>query len=219
MEHESNRNRLWQRIAFTGLIACLLGLVLTGAETVPLPDSVSPCLPCHNGGAGGQIGEWLASPYSESAGGRGCIDCHEGDCSGNGVAPTRSGIRKNLDRVRLREALLLRVTASRSGETVDVEVAVANVGAGHLLPSSSGERNLILEVAARDRQQELMPWPAGTSHLQLSPFATDISRYRFASQDSGMIHVSARLVLASRENGPLEIANTTTICLASGESP
>lgn len=188
------------------------------ARHLSLPDSVRPCLPCHNRDAGGQIGEWLASPYSETEGGRGCIDCHGRECSGNGGFPAHASHHEDVDMESLREALCLRVTASCSGEAVDVEVAVTNAGVGHLLPSVSGGRNLILEVAARDSQQELLPWPAGSSHLQLAPFATAVSRYRFTSKREGMIHVSAQLVLEPEEGPPLDIAHATTVCLASGES-
>jgi len=201
---------MWRRIAIAGLPAFLLCLILTAAGRSPLPDTVEPCRPCHGRGAGGQVGEWLASPYSESEGGRGCTDCHEGRCSGNG------GPRERVDLVSIREAVLLKITATCAGEAVNVEVAVSNVGVGHLLPSAAGGRDLVLSVDARDHTQELAPWPAGSSQLQLPPFSTEVSRYRFASPHSGPVHVSARLTIGQADERVLKIAEATTVCSTTG---
>jgi hypothetical protein len=219
MKQQASRTRITRRVAPAALIALLIGLVLTGADSFPLPGSVSSCLPCHDRGVGGQVGEWLASPYSEAEGGRGCTDCHGERCSGNGEAGASVDRSVGADLLRLREALLLRITAHCSGETVDVEVAVSNVGAGHMLPSPSGGRKMILEVAARDRLQALQSWPAGSSHLQLPPYATELSRYRFVSAHYGPVHVSARLMLEPTGLRQIEITNTSTVCISSGEQP
>ena len=78
-------------------------------------------VPCHNRGVSNQVAEWLASPYSEARGGRGCTDCHDRYCSGNGEDPENA-----------------------------VEVAISNVGVGHDLPTGPSERTLVLEVSVHD---------------------------------------------------------------------
>lgn len=165
-------------------------------------------MPCHNRAGGDQVGEWLASPYSEKVGGRGCTDCHGGECPDG---------REAADLPSLRKAVRLSITAGCSGGGVNIEVAVSNVGAGHLLPSGSGKRNLMLEVTANDGDRSSLPWRIGLRHLQLPPFSTDISRYRFASPYGGPVHISARLALISSNSRPLEIAETVTVCGAIGE--
>jgi hypothetical protein len=210
MKQEVTRKPMWGRIAIAALSSFLLCLVLTASGSPPLPDSVKPCRPCHGRSAGGQVGEWLASPYSESEGGRGCTHCHAGRCSGNG------GPRERVDLESLRDALLLKITASCAGEAVNVEVAVSNVGVGHLLPSAAGGRDLVLSVDARDHTQELAPWPAGSSRLQLPPFSTEVSRYRFISPHSGPVEVSARLTLEQVNESILKVAEATTVCSATG---
>jgi hypothetical protein len=199
------------RIAIAALPSFLLCLILTAAGSSPLPDSVKPCRPCHGRGGSGQVAEWLVSPYSEAEGGRGCADCHDERCSGNG------GPREQVDLASIREAVLLKITASCAGAAVDVEVAVSNVGVGHLLPSSAGERDLVLSVGAKDHERELAPWPAGSSRLQLPPFSTEVSRYRFISPHSGPVHVSARLTLGQADERILEVAEATTVCSTTGE--
>jgi hypothetical protein len=171
---------------------------------------VRPCLPCHNRAGSDQVGEWLASPYSEKIGGRGCIDCHGGECPDGRDAADLPGLQK---------AVRLSVTAGCSGGAVRIEVAVSNVGAGHLLPSSSGERSLMLEVTASDGGRSSLPWRIGSRHLQLPPFSTDISRYSFVSPRGGPVQVSARLVLVQAAGSPLEITNTAAVCKSSGEEP
>jgi hypothetical protein len=169
---------------------------------------VRPCTPCHNRTGRDQVGEWLASPYSEKIGGRGCIDCHGGECPDD---------REGVDLTSLRKAVRLSVTAGCSGEAVNIEVAVSNVGVGHLLPSISGERTLMLEVSASDGDRTSLPWRIGSRHLQLPPYATDISRYSFVSPRGGPVHVSARLTLLARSSRPMEIVQTAAVCSSIGE--
>ena len=64
------------RAAVTAALVAFLSLILATAGPTPVPDSVRPCTPCHNRAGSDQVGEWLASPYSEKIGGRGCTDCH-----------------------------------------------------------------------------------------------------------------------------------------------
>jgi hypothetical protein len=114
----------------------------------------------------------------------------------------------------LREAVRLSASAICSVDAVSVEVAISNVGVGHLLPTGAGERTLNLEVAARDREHASSLWQAGQRQLRLPPFATSVSRYRFVSLHEGPIHVSARLIL---EPGSLELAEAASACSAIGE--
>jgi hypothetical protein len=112
----------------------------------------------------------------------------------------------------LREAVRLSVTAICSGQVVTVEVAVSNVGVGHVLPSGPGQPALMLEIGAEDRNRAPLSWRAGSTQLQLHPFATDVSRYRFLAPEGGPVQVTARLVLAPSTGPAVEIASTKTIC-------
>jgi hypothetical protein len=201
--------------------AALFFLLLnpSGEATSSLPDSVIPCQPCHGQAGRGQIGEWLTSPFGENEGGRGCTDCHGRRCSGNSDSRFLAARRAIPDLQRLREALLLRISASCSGRAVGAEVAVSNVGAGHGLPSAAGGRTLVLEVDARNGDRSLPPWPVGATRLRLPPYATEVSRYRFVSPRGGPVHISARLLLAPAQRPPLEITNAATTCLSTGERP
>jgi len=136
----------------------LAGLSSGGAGPSYLPDSVTPCLPCHNRGDADQVAEWRASPYSEAEGGRGCTHCHGRYCSGSEVPRTRAADPVPADTPGPIEAARLTVRATCTGEEVTAEVAVSNVGVGHLLPTGSPERTLVLEVAAHDRNEAPLPF-------------------------------------------------------------
>jgi len=169
------------------------------------PDSVAPCVPCHSRPGNDQVGEWLASPYSQAEGGRGCVDCHGSRCSGSrGGEATSAGTAGRLT-----------VTAVCSEDAVEAEVVVANLGAGHDLPSASPDRILLLEVSARREDGlSLSNLGAQRSRIQLTrlaPFETDVSRHRFVSAGRHSAHITARLVL-SRSGILSEIASTTTRC-------
>ena len=222
----------------------LLGPGLATVSLPSLPDSVLPCVPCHNRKDSDQVREWLASPYSQTEGGRGCPDCHAPRCSGNGDA----GARKGTVTAPLRSpatAERLTVTAVCSSNGVDAEVVVTNLGSGHDLPTGPAGRTLVLEVTARThdglplilRARSGLPVlavgstvtprrifvkdPAGRSsetyRSRLAPFETDVSRYRFVSPGRGSARVTARLVLFPVAGTPLEIASAESVCNPSSE--
>jgi hypothetical protein len=202
-------------------------------------------MPCHNRQESNQVAEWLASPYSESAGGLGCTGCHAGRCSGQTSARDLPEAPTTVEALRPVEAARVTIRAICSDDGVHAEVAVSNVGVGHLLPSASRERTLLLEVTAQDQNQEPLPewdrdrtagagWAMAGAMTRLSaeqalpgssvtiqqrllPFATDVSRHRFAAPESGPVWVSARLVLMSDGGSPLEIATRSTMCQPPGE--
>jgi hypothetical protein len=222
--------------ALSAAFLLLAGLSPGGSVRPSLPDSVIPCVPCHDHGERDQVAEWLDSPYSETEGGRGCTDCHATYCSGSETPPDLAAAEplRSIEAARL----MLRVTCT--AEEVTAEVAVSNVGAGHLLPTGSTKRNLLLEVAAHDRNEAPLPrWndpdpaavkrataspsaraPANgtlpgaavTVRPRLLPFATDVSRYRFVAPEAGPVRVTARLVLVPVTGSASEIANVTTEC-------
>jgi hypothetical protein len=204
------------------LAAAVLVLIGSGSASTPstaLPESVGRCVPCHRSGEMDQLGEWLASPYSASEGGLGCVDCHPKECRGSSgrTAFGRTTSAVNLE--SLRRAVRLALTTTWNGNAVEAEVAVTNVGAGHHLPTGSAGR-LVLEVAARDRGAEplaLTPkMPARA--IRLAPFATDVSHYHFAAPEEGPVDVTARLLLVPAAGDPIDIANTTTVCRSPARS-
>jgi hypothetical protein len=222
------------------LYGLLLGLAATGLDASSLPDSVLSCVPCHQQGDRNQVDEWLASPYSEREGGRGCIDCHSKRCPAAGGTDSVEEQVSGTDLQGLREAVRLSVTTVCSIDAVEAEVVVSNIGVGHLLPTGSSERTLILEVAAHDHNGAPLPLRAGSRYPldtsapgtvgsrrfvadpppgdaavfrpRLAPFATDVSRFRFGLPASGPAYVSTRLVLVQTTGPPLEIASTASVC-------
>ena len=131
--------------------ACLLLCLGPGMGAPPAtPEAVVPCLPCHHQPGSDPVGEWLISPYSQAEGGRECADCHEPRCSGNGNAGTRRGTTVAPPGT-LREAARLTVATTCSGDAVEAEVVVTNLGAGHNLPTGPPDRRLVLDVTARGR--------------------------------------------------------------------
>jgi hypothetical protein len=221
---ETNRRpTVGWRPALAAVLCLLTSLGRLGSDPPPLPDSVQPCVPCHNGGGNEQVAEWLASPYSETRGGRGCTDCHDRYCSGNGDSPAHAVDLATVESHGARTAVRLTVTAICTGDAVKAEVAVSNVGVGHLLPTGSREQSLVLEVVAHDRDQVPLPQrerstdSAATGEsvvfqTRLRPFATLVRLYRFDPPESSPASVSARLVLVPATGPPLEIASSATTC-------
>lgn len=234
---EANRSPL---LGWKGALAVafllLAGSSPGGIGRPSLPGSVTSCVPCHDRGEREQVAEWLASPYSEMEGGRGCTDCHGWYCSGNEAPPDLAAA----ERPRSIEAARVAVRATCTDEAVTAEVAVSNIGAGHLLPTGSAKRTLILEVAAHDRNEAPLPlWnepdqpgvkrataglslrgpsngtlpgAAVTVQPRLLPYATEVSRYRFVAPEAGPVRVTARLVLVPVTGSASEIASATTEC-------
>lgn len=239
--------RFGWREAPAAVVLLLLGLSPGGTGPASLPDSVTPCVPCHGGGKNDQVAQWQASPYSEREGGRGCTDCHVRYCSGNEAPRARTEELAAKRPPGPTEAARLTVIATCTREEVTAEVAVSNVGVGHLLPTGSPERRLILEVAAHDRHHAPLPLREDPRQLavrrataglsgrgsangaptvaavivqpRLRPFATDVSRYRFDAPESGPVRVSARLVLVPVDGPPREIASSASVCRPSGAEP
>ncbi|MFC2103405.1 multiheme c-type cytochrome [Bacteroidota bacterium] len=140
---------------------------------VPDPDVYSTkisksifCAPCHQGGYWGvpvyeSYTEWLVSPYSEE--GIECQDCH---MSPDGVttnfAPGKGGVERDAstifthnqfgsrDSSFLASAIEMKVNTSVSGNNLEVNVEIENVGAGHHVPTDQPMRNMILIVRVFD---------------------------------------------------------------------
>jgi hypothetical protein len=135
-----------------------------------------------------------------------------------------------------------------TGEVLEVEVAVTNVGVGHNLPAGPAGRRLVLEVAARGPRgvtlssrsgPRLVPAAGGSPpsvarvfasgsgssadpspwHGPLAPFATDVITSRFAAPDGGSAEITARLVLVTTHGDPVEIASVTSTCPDLGDTP
>jgi hypothetical protein len=241
---EGSRSPASRRRAVAAGLFLLLCPCLGTVSLNSLPDSVRPCLPCHNREESDQVREWLASPYSQAKGGRTCPDCHGPRCSGNGDPRSRSGTIAAPPR-RPATSERLKVTAVCSSSGVDAEVVVTNLGSGHDLPTGPPARTLVMEVTAQTQDGLPLPPrarsglpvlavgstatprrifvkdPAGRSpetyRSRLAPFETDVSRYRFVSPGRGPARVKARLVLYPVTGIPLEIASAESVCSPSSE--
>ena len=218
----------------------IVGAALFSGSRTQLPESVTACVPCHCRGSSNQVGEWLASPYSLTQGGLVCNECHGARCSGVDDSGTGDRQSSGAPPSVLGDFTGLTLNASIQGESVDAEVAVSNLGVGHFLPSGSVPRSLVLEVTARNRLGSLLTLRSGPvfetatgrempaagrvfstgssisrsplRDTRLAPFATDVSRYRFAATDGGPVEVAARLLLVPAEGDPVVIAETSTVC-------
>jgi hypothetical protein len=205
-------------IGRVGLSTWLAAVAALGVDSRRIPDTVAPCVPCHHGARSDQVGEWLASPYSEPEGGRGCSDCHGPACDARGAG----GAPPDGPSSSPSEAGRVSVSAVCSRYAVEVEVAIFNVAAGHSYPTGPAARSLVLEVDARDRDRPPLPLRAGARrrHVpRLAPFAIDVSRSRFGAARDGRARVFVRLVLVEAGVPPSDIAEVETLCTRGTPTP
>ena len=149
-------------------------------DNVPQEDTYLPviresrfCAPCHLGVFWDTVvynsfGEWLASPYSDPAGGKTCQQCHtpaptllNGKPLTN-VAPGQGGVERDpmtipahtfpgaANEELLQNAVTMTATARLEGSAVVVQVTITNDRTGHHVPTDSPLRHLILVVQASD---------------------------------------------------------------------
>lgn len=128
-------------------------------------ESSRVCAPCHEyrTPAGFPVlstfSEWRASRFAKE--GRNCQSCHMYQVAGN-VADVRltraAGSRINLHRMpgsrslqQLNQTIKARLSVVRTGGRVQATVEVANVAAGHYVPTGSPLRQLILDVEATNQ--------------------------------------------------------------------
>lgn len=149
-------------------------------DNVPQEDTYLPviresrfCAPYHLGVFWDTVvynsfGEWLASPYSDPAGGKTCQQCHtpaptllNGKPLTN-VAPGQGGVERDpmtipahtfpgaANEELLQNAVTMTATARLEGSAVVVQVTITNDRTGHHVPTDSPLRHLILVVQASD---------------------------------------------------------------------
>lgn len=132
------------------------------------------CAPCHYGQFWGveiynSYGEWLASPYSDPAGGRTCQDCHMPRRGATHTARGETGalardpetIYSHLmpgaaDTDLLRDTAELTLQAARKGGALHVEATVFNATGGHHIPTDHPARNILLAVSATSAEGALL---------------------------------------------------------------
>ncbi len=155
----------------------------------PLESKSEFCAPCHYGVFGGVVGvgtvtggtliynsygEWLDSPYSDPKTGQTCQQCHMPVSSANYfVFPERGGLTRDYvplhdhtmpgasDEKLLQNAVTLKSTARREGDTLQVEVSVTNDKTGHHVPTDAPIRSMILVVEALDAGGKRLPLSQG----------------------------------------------------------
>lgn len=135
------------------------------AENSDLHTRSEFCAGCHEftgpGGAllFGTYSEWKDSPYAQE--GKHCQNCHMPVTTAPAV---RREVQEQTARANLhdlqgghseeqvRKAAEVEILAlNRKGDHLDVEVAVTNVGSGHMIPTGMPSRALILEIVASDK--------------------------------------------------------------------
>jgi Zn-finger protein len=133
-----------------------------GAEFSPVHTSSDACAPCHEyrNSLGLPVlttfSEWKKSRYGKE--GKTCQSCHMYRVAGNVVDPKvkKSSVAKvNLHQMpgshsldQLNKTIKARLTSAREGDQLKVSVEMANVAAGHYVPTGSPMRQLIMEVRA-----------------------------------------------------------------------
>jgi hypothetical protein len=145
----------------------------------PLYRSSLYCASCHDGTLFGTrayetYSEWRASRYA--AHGVECQDCHmRPDGVTRNIAPGHGGVDRDprtlsthhfpgsIDESFLRASVDLNLRVNRDGEMVLAETTVRPVGVGHMLPTGSPDRQLILIVEATDAAGQLLDLLAGPS--------------------------------------------------------
>lgn len=136
--------------------------VAHGTVFSPVHTSSEVCAPCHE--YTNRQGFAVLTTYSEwkqsshHAKGVHCQSCHMGRIEGAVVDPrvkSRAGAEVNLHEMpgghsidQLTKALRVNLTTKRSGDEFEIEVLLANVGAGHHVPTGSPMRRLVLDVRA-----------------------------------------------------------------------
>jgi len=135
---------------------------------LPLSRESAFCAACHDFSFWGtpiytSYPEWLASPYSDSAEGQTCQDCHmppNGDSyyalpEQGGVAHPPESIPSHFQlgvtsQSLLQNTLELGVAAEAVNGRLEATVTVTNSGAGHHVPTDHPGRHLLLVVSAVD---------------------------------------------------------------------
>lgn len=142
--------------------------VVHGTQYAEVHTNSGLCAPCHQYRTAAGLDllttyqEWRMSSYGRQR--RHCQSCHMSRVAGDVVDPrvqAGAGAQINLHEMpgsrsvnQLNQALRMVLAAGRKGEHVDVEIELANVGAGHSMPTGSPMRELILEVTADAREGE-----------------------------------------------------------------
>ncbi|MBI5928034.1 MAG: hypothetical protein HY862_01890 [Chloroflexi bacterium] len=141
---------------------------------LPLIEASAFCAPCHSGNFWGttiynSYGEWLASPYSDSANGKTCQNCHMPSVAYDYITyPEKGGFTRNHERIfshqmpgamdthLLQNTAELDVKAVCQNNQLVVTVAVTNTGAGHDIPTDNPLRNMILVVTATTGDEQVL---------------------------------------------------------------
>ncbi len=133
-----------------------------GTAFSPVHTSSAACAPCHEyrNSQGFSVlttyGEWKDSRYGKE--GKTCQACHMDQVAGDVVDPkirASSGAKVNLHQMpgshsleMLTRTITARLSTSREKDQLKVSVEIANVAAGHFVPTGSPMRQLVIEVRA-----------------------------------------------------------------------
>lgn len=72
-------------------------------------------------------------------------------------------IAARLDVELLRSTVDMSLTATQVGDRIQVTVAIANIGAGHHVPTGNPARHMILTVVATDSEGRALPLRSGST--------------------------------------------------------
>jgi hypothetical protein len=203
-----------------------------GVEYSPLFGDALLCAGCHEfrPAQGAAVlttySEWQASPYPSE--GVTCQTCHMGLTRANVVDPKVARAATSVVNLhempgghsldQLMTALRVNVDAERAGDSLIVRVTLANVGAGHAMPTGFPSRQVVLEtrvttpvdelkaerVYARTvldeagrpivRDDEVMRMRSGSARdTRLAPRETRVERLGFAVPGAVSASVTVRL--------------------------
>jgi len=133
-----------------------------GTAFSPVHTSSLACAPCHEyrNSQGLAVlttyGEWKNSRYGKE--GKTCQSCHMYEVAGDVVDPkirASSGAKVNLHQMpgshsleMLTRTITARLSTSREKDRLKLSVEIANIAAGHFVPTGSPMRQLVMEVRA-----------------------------------------------------------------------
>ncbi len=157
-----------------------LDMLPSGGTTVPILGKSEFCAPCHHGVFRDTVvynsfGEWLDSPYSDPVKGKSCQDCHMPPSGNRHFVPEELGGRTRdpsmvlthalpagaNDRKALANSVTMSVRGRREGARIVADVAITNDRVGHMVPTGSPLRHLILLVRATEDSGDALPHTEG----------------------------------------------------------
>jgi len=190
------RRRFWLLSSGWLWLLLLLHLVGSNVRSHTRLGMIRECASCHLD----LDAQWSESPYNDSQAGRSCQQCHPRvrgrECSPDKTLADRIGA-----------AVQLRLRATAVAGRLQVEAAVCNTGAGHMLPGGAGQSlRLVVEVCDSSGRrldatgtgsvvaERSGPGQQTSQSFRLAPFATFVYLKTFSLATDDELTATARVL-------------------------